>query len=324
MSKSYTSYSQYLGAQRCCDLRGQGPVGPQGPTGPAAVGPKGDTGPTGSTGPQGSPSGLTGPTGSTGPQGSPSGLTGPTGSVGPTGLTGLTGPTGSTGPTGLTGLTGLTGPTGPTGPSVWDTSGNSLTIYPTDPSSNTQGIYNYWNTGAALGWSGVGGAYNADPSANIASKALRISFVDYVNAVSATFRICFNFYQLDTSAALVGQTSCILTLFPSRFTATGYTSKYYNINNRIDNDNSFYYVSPYSPNGRQFWTTNQTFSGIPVNTGNAYLAFGNSNSYVDIYFTIPSADPSPLQYYWSGSAECLDSSAVQAAGKSVTFTTVNV
>ncbi len=48
MSTYYANYSQYLGAQRCCDLRGQGPQGIQGPTGPAAVGQKGHTGPTGS------------------------------------------------------------------------------------------------------------------------------------------------------------------------------------------------------------------------------------------------------------------------------------
>jgi hypothetical protein len=58
MSSYYGNYSQYLGAQRCCNLKTQGPVGPQGPTGPAAVGPPG-TGPTGSTGSTGS----TGPTG---------------------------------------------------------------------------------------------------------------------------------------------------------------------------------------------------------------------------------------------------------------------
>jgi hypothetical protein len=50
MSKYYRDYNQYLGSQRCCDLRGQGPIGPQGPAGPAAIGPVGSTGPTGSTG----------------------------------------------------------------------------------------------------------------------------------------------------------------------------------------------------------------------------------------------------------------------------------
>jgi len=49
------SYSNYLGARRCCDLRGAGPQGPIGHQG--APGPRGDTGFTGYTGP-------TGPTGS--------------------------------------------------------------------------------------------------------------------------------------------------------------------------------------------------------------------------------------------------------------------
>lgn len=70
MSRNYGAYSQYLGAQRCCDLRGQGPQGIQGPTGPAAIGPIGNTGPAGMgfTGPTGrscrGPEGPTGPTGS--------------------------------------------------------------------------------------------------------------------------------------------------------------------------------------------------------------------------------------------------------------------
>ena len=80
MSRNYANYSQYLGAQRCCDSRGQGPVGPQGPTGPGAVGPIGNTGPSGSS--------VTGPTGRgcmgpTGPSGGPTGNTGPTGPTGP-------------------------------------------------------------------------------------------------------------------------------------------------------------------------------------------------------------------------------------------------
>jgi len=80
MSRNYANYSQYLGAQRCCDSRGSGPIGPQGPTGPGSVGPIGNTGPTGSS--------VTGPTGRgcmgpTGPSGGPTGTTGPTGPTGP-------------------------------------------------------------------------------------------------------------------------------------------------------------------------------------------------------------------------------------------------
>ena len=60
MSRYYANYPQYLGAQKCCDLRTQGPVGPAGPTGPASIGERGWTGPTGYTG-------ATGPRGETGP-----------------------------------------------------------------------------------------------------------------------------------------------------------------------------------------------------------------------------------------------------------------
>lgn len=95
MSRYYANYSQYLGAQRCCDLRTQGPAGPAGPPGPAGVGERGWTGPAGES--------YTGPTGK--------GCRGPTGPAG--------GPTGDTGPTGYTGPTGHTGPTGPTGASQW-------------------------------------------------------------------------------------------------------------------------------------------------------------------------------------------------------------
>lgn len=80
MSRYYTNYTQYLGAQRCCDFRGQGPQGSIGPTGPSAIGQRGLTGPTGAsvTGPTGrSCKGDTGPRGPTGPSGGP---TGPAGS----------------------------------------------------------------------------------------------------------------------------------------------------------------------------------------------------------------------------------------------------
>ena len=45
------SYSSYLGARRCCDTRGPGPVGPEGPTGPPrGRGEKGFKGATGAVG----------------------------------------------------------------------------------------------------------------------------------------------------------------------------------------------------------------------------------------------------------------------------------
>jgi len=75
MSNYYGTYSQYLGAQRCCNLKGQGLVGPVGPQGPASIGPVGNTGTAGATGPTGR--GCRGPTGPIGNvYWDPSGVTG--------------------------------------------------------------------------------------------------------------------------------------------------------------------------------------------------------------------------------------------------------
>jgi hypothetical protein len=89
MSRYYGTYNQYLGAQRCCNLNSQGPIGRQGPQGPASIGPIGNTGVAGATGPTGR--GCRGPTG---PGGGPDGATGPTGPIGntywdPSGVTGI-------------------------------------------------------------------------------------------------------------------------------------------------------------------------------------------------------------------------------------------
>jgi hypothetical protein len=100
MSRYYNNYTQYLGAQRCCDVRVQGPQGAQGPQGLGAIGPSGVTGPQGAQGATGR--GCRGPTGAQGATGS-QGLQGATGA---TGSQGLRGSTGATGPQGLQGATG--------------------------------------------------------------------------------------------------------------------------------------------------------------------------------------------------------------------------
>jgi len=137
MSRYYANYPQYLGSQKCCDLRTQGPVGPAGPAGPAGVGERGYTGPAGEsyTGPTGR--GCKGATGEPGPQG-PYGYTGPTG---PQGAVGPQGPQGSQGIAG----TGFTGYTGYTGPSQWIT--DSYTIIKPTGSTGFSGIGYTGNVG---------------------------------------------------------------------------------------------------------------------------------------------------------------------------------
>ena len=87
------SYSDYLGAMKCCNSIGCGPVGPAGPTGPiGAIGPAGLTGWTGPTGPTGrSCKGDTGPTGAYGGPPGPAGPAGPAGPVGQAGTSPWTG-----------------------------------------------------------------------------------------------------------------------------------------------------------------------------------------------------------------------------------------
>jgi len=53
---TYQNYLGYLGAKKCCELRGLGPKGDQGatgPSGPIGIGQKGSDGATGATGPAG-------------------------------------------------------------------------------------------------------------------------------------------------------------------------------------------------------------------------------------------------------------------------------
>ena len=169
------TYSNYLAAKRCCDLRGLGPQGPMGPTG--EQGPIGSYGYTGPTGPEGTssntgaqgptgiqgftgPQGPTGFTGNIGPQG-PTGITGPTGIRGSTGFTGAQGPTGFTGPTGIRGPTGFTGPPGIQGPQGENIAAAITYYFDTklgvEPGPGTYGTgsslgsqYNYYNFSASL------------------------------------------------------------------------------------------------------------------------------------------------------------------------------
>ena len=118
MASYYGNYSQYLGAEKCCSIKTQGPQGPPGPPGPASIGPPGHTG-------------AVGYTGATGQAGS-SGTIGQTGSTGYTGMKGDPGTSTNTGSTGPTGYGGNFG-----GNTVLYRSGTSTNTPPFDPIIDT-------------------------------------------------------------------------------------------------------------------------------------------------------------------------------------------
>ncbi len=159
---------------------------------------------------------------------------------------------------------------------------NSLTITPSGTGSpSNSGIINQYNSGAFKSKSsgnttpyGLSGLYTT-------SIPISISFLPDVPAVptitiSTEFRINIFFYNL--SLGTYGQTSFNLILFPQTLDSGASlanwgtpTSTIYNINNKINNDASFIMTSQptYAPNGRQYWTYNQVFSG--VSGANGYL-----------------------------------------------------
>ena len=190
------TYSNYLAARRCCDLRGLGPQGPTGSTGgQGPIGPYGQTGYTGPTGPGGiaSNTGSTGPTGYTGVTGpiglqgpigdtGPTGFTGVTGDTGPTGLQGPTGFTGATGPTGPTGITGPTGPTGVTGPTGATGYYNPGVIYATStPWPVTPGLFPDQQVTYINDSSGSAPGYYASPNSNITNNIVYALETDGIN-----------------------------------------------------------------------------------------------------------------------------------------------
>ncbi len=109
MSQNIRNYTQYIGSQKCCNIRAQSNQGAQG-----MVGPQGPVGYTGAQGPQGPSYGAQGSAGAQGSQG-PRGYVGSEGSQGSTGFMGSTGSTGAQGVTGTTGSRGATGTQGATG-----------------------------------------------------------------------------------------------------------------------------------------------------------------------------------------------------------------
>ena len=169
---------------------------------------------------------------------------------------------------------------------------NSLTINPNpNPGAvSSTGIYNQFNAGALYSlYSGGNSAYGSNYTP---TRPLNIRFITNSGGAVPTWSgfitLEVNFWFSTGSA--VGQTTCTLQILApaTRSNWGAFGGTIYNINNKINGDDNYYYTDPtYSPNGRQYYTYNQTFSG--VSGANAYLSgvAGSGIYTVQIYFQMP-------------------------------------
>jgi hypothetical protein len=189
---------------------------------------------------------------------------------------------------------------------------NSLTITPTSIPSSTAGIYNYYNQGAQLCFSGSGGANNGATNIFAANDGVIWDFnYNYIpNAICIKYRITFTFWN----GSNWGQTKCDIDFFPVKWTQGQQSNDKYNINNKINGNANYNYTdATYAPTGRQYWTYNQSFSGISGSQGQ----FLPHQGYWYLYFAIPDNS-----YQWSGCIEALDTTAAQRIGLGVTIGTI--
>lgn len=164
--------------------------------------------------------------------------------------------------------------------------------------------------------------------ANVSSIKLRVTFSFFGNPIMNTFQDYTNW----------GQTSFDMDMFPACWTQPLFVpgsgipvGSYYNLNNKIGNlgilSPSTFNLSPsaQAPNGRQYWTYNNSFSGLILGsnstTGNyGYLVPISSNQWL-LVFCIPNVSN---MYSWSGKVEMLDASAVIAIGGTVGLSSYSV
>lgn len=200
---------------------------------------------------------------------------------------------------------------------------SSVTITPVVGSYQNANILNQWNSGGQFSftgstiknWNGSSSGL-VQPSTTPQIKFIPNSFTT-VNPLLYGCEFEINFFFWNTNNGNRGQTTCNLVLFPYAVKGVGvfpYVNSWYDstldsttslpngydINNQINNngqDAVNYTNATYCPNGRQYWTYNQLFSGL---TGaNAYLnGIGNADTSFSIYinFLMPSANSADLRY----------------------------
>jgi len=134
------------------------------------------------------------------------------------------------------------------------------------------------------------------------------------NLSCCVFEIDIFFYNYSGNSW--GQTTCKLVIFRSALLTnwgnTTATETSYNINNAINGNSNFTYVdATFAPNGRQYWTYDQKFSGV---TNNAYLSGKTISANVyqisinpifptssyNFYYSIKNLSTNPAQFNGNG------------------------
>jgi hypothetical protein len=162
---------------------------------------------------------------------------------------------------------------------------NTLTIgTATGTSQPSYGILTQgWNTGGYVAFTGTGGrTISALANEFCAGLGVRIdSWTQTVPpGIASLFEVNFTFWN----STAWGQTKYYLQLYPNRLWNQVGTSAFWNMNNAINGTSTYSYTNAtYAPNGRWYWTFNQTFSG----QAGAYGWFVPHTNYVDCYFSIP-------------------------------------
>jgi hypothetical protein len=191
---------------------------------------------------------------------------------------------------------------------------NSLSInQATGSSQPSYGWYNNWNTNSSISFTGTGGRTISALNTFCAGLSIRIdSWTATVPpAIASLFEINFTFWN----STSWGQTYCYLQLYPNRLWTNTNNGAYWNINNKINGNNSYNYTdATYAPNGRWYWTYSQLFSG--VSSANAWLV--PHINYVNINFAIPDNT-----YSYECNFRCLDATSMTSQNRSWQIYTYN-
>jgi hypothetical protein len=179
-------------------------------------------------------------------------------------------------------------------------SGGSLYIYEGSVTNYAGlGIENPYNTNGRVSFSGTGGQTYTEVNQFSATSRVRFllgvatSYKSNVGVIK--FRVTFTF----DNGTSFGQTSFNIDFYPYKWTqGSKGANQVYNVNNKINGNTAFSYTNAtYAPNGRQYYTYDQTFSGITGENGCFYA----ENTYWTLYFALPNNT-----YSWSGCVEALD------------------